>query len=117
MELKLRNGDYVPDGTGSVIRLEGEQALLQRVLFRLKAHRGSFPFWHELGSRRWQLGRLPARERQTAAKQYVTEALSAEPGLRVESVELSQSGDGSGALTVGLSCLDEPLTVMLELHE
>ena len=101
MELKLRNGDYVPDGTGSVIRLEGEQALLQRVLFRLKAHRGS----------------LPARERQTAAKQYVTEALSAEPGLRVESVELSQSGDGSGELTVGLSCLDEPLTVMLELHE
>ena len=39
MELKLRNGDYVPDGTGSVIRLEGAQALLQRVLFRLKAHR------------------------------------------------------------------------------
>ena len=113
MELKLRNGDYVPDGTGSVIRLEGEQALLQRVLFRLKAHRGSFPFWNELGSRLWQ----PARERQTAAKQYVTEALSAEPGLRVESVELSQSGDGSGELTVGLSCLDEPLTVMLELHE
>ena len=76
MELELRNGDYVSDGAGGLRRLEGDQALLQRVLFRLKAHRGSFPFWDGLGSRLWQLGCLPARERQAAAKQYVTEALA-----------------------------------------
>lgn len=117
MELELRNGDYVPNGTGGLNRLEGDQALLQRVLFRLKAHRGSFPFWDSLGSRLWQLGRLPARERQTAAKQYVVEALAEEPGLQVESAELTQSGDGSGMLTVELTYQEEPLTVTLDIDE
>ena len=51
MELELRNGDYVSDGAGGLRRLEGDQALLQRVLFRLTARRGQFPFLEELGSR------------------------------------------------------------------
>ena len=41
MELWLKNGDYVPDGKGGFVQLEGEEALLQRVLFRLCARRGS----------------------------------------------------------------------------
>lgn len=64
MELILRNGDYVPDGVGGLRRAAGQEALLQRVLFRLTARRGAFPFWEDLGSRLWQLGRLP---RQPAA--------------------------------------------------
>ena len=117
MELELRNGDYVPNGTGGLRRLEGSQALAQRVLFRLKARRGSFPFWDSLGSRLWQLGRLPVRERQTAARQYVTEALAEETGLRVESVELARGGAGTALLTVGLTYGEEPLTVTLEVEE
>ena len=56
MTLKIQNGDYVTDGCGGLERVEGTQALLQRVLFRLKAHRGQFPFLETLGSRLWQLG-------------------------------------------------------------
>ena len=117
MELELRNGDYVPDGTGGLRRLEGNQALVQRVLFRLKARRRSFPFWDRLGSRLWRLGRLPVRERQAAARQYVTEALAEETGLRIESVELAREGDGAALLTVGLTYGEELLTVTLEVDE
>ena len=117
MELELRSGDYVPNGTGGLNRLEGNQALLQRVLFRLKARRGSFPFWNSLGSRLWQLGCLPARERQAAAKQYVAEALAEEPNLRVESTELTERGDGSALLVVELAYQEEPLTVTLDIDE
>ena len=44
MGLSLREGDYVPDGTGGLRRTGGQEALLERVLFRLTARRGSFPF-------------------------------------------------------------------------
>ena len=43
MELKLKNGDYAADGAGGFVRLEGDAALAQRVLFRLCARRGAFP--------------------------------------------------------------------------
>ena len=94
MGLSLRNGDYVPDGTGGLRRTEGREALLEQVLFRLTARRGTFPFLPELGSRLWQLGQLPAARRQSAAEQYVEEALAAEPGLTVEQVILTESGGG-----------------------
>ena len=42
--LKIKERDYVPDGAGSLCRAEGREALLQRVLFRLAARRGQFPF-------------------------------------------------------------------------
>ena len=64
MELKLQNGDYVLDGAARLCRVEGAEALLQRVLFRLSARRGAFPFWGTLGSQLWQLGRLPAAARK-----------------------------------------------------
>ena len=50
MELKLQNGDYVLDGAARLCRVGGAEALLQRVLFRLSARRGAFPFWGTLGS-------------------------------------------------------------------
>lgn len=48
MGLCLRNGDYVPDGRGGLRQAEGQEALLERVLFRLTARRGTFPFLPEL---------------------------------------------------------------------
>ena len=54
MELKLENGDYLPDGHGG-LQQAGEE-LLQRVLNRLSARRGSFPFLPDFGSRLYLLG-------------------------------------------------------------
>ena len=112
MGLSLRNGDYVPDGTGGLRRTEGREALLEQVLFRLTARRGTFPFLPELGSRLWQ---LPAARRQSAAEQYVEEALAAEPGLTVEQVILTESGGGRAQVTVGLTWQGEALSVTVEV--
>ena len=110
MGLSLRNGDYVPDGTGGLRRTEGREALLEQVLFRLTARRGTFPFLPELGSRLWQLGQLPAARRQSAAEQYVAEALAA-----VEQVILTESGGGRAQVTVGLTWQGETLSVTVEV--
>ena len=115
MELTLRNGDYVSDGAAGLHCVQGQEALLQRVLFRLTAKRGTFPFWETLASRLWQLGQVPAPARQAAARQYVAEALAEERGLRVEDVFLSQNGENA-ALTVELSYEGERLSVTLELR-
>ena len=74
--LILREGDYVPDGRGGFWKAEGEEELLERILWKLSVRRGSFPFLPELGSRLHLLGRIPARERQALAGQYVMEALA-----------------------------------------
>ena len=113
MELMIRNGDYVADGRG-LRRVSGREALLQRILFRLTARRGTFPFCESLGSRLWQLGRLPAAARQTAAKQYVTEALAEERDLQVESVTLTEA-DGRAVLLAELSREGERIPVSVEL--
>lgn len=115
MELVLRNGDYVSDGAAGVRSVQGQEALLQRVLFRLTARRGMFPFWETLGSRLWQLGQLPVSARQAAAKQYVAEALAEERGLSVEDVILTQKGE-IASLTAKLSYEDERLSVTMDLQ-
>ena len=114
MELELKNGDYTADGAGGLRRVQGREALLQRVLFRLTARRGTFPFWESLGSRLWALGRVPAPERQAAACQYVTEALAGEP-VSVEDVTLEQGRDGTAAVTARLRYEGEDLPVTVEV--
>lgn len=116
MELKLKNGDYVPDGMGGLQRVNGQEELLQRVLFCLTARRGMFPFGETLGSRLWQLGRLPPSQRQAAAEQYVAEALAGEKGLAVESVELKCREDGTAELHAVLEYEGEELRVTLEMR-
>lgn len=88
MELKLKNGDYVPDGMGGVERLEGAEEVLGRVLFRLTARRGGFPFLPELGSQLHRVLREKPSARLAAAKQYVAQALEAEREIRVTDVKL-----------------------------
>ena len=105
MGLSLREGDYVPDGTGGLRRTGGQEALLERVLFRLTARRGSFPFLPELGSRLWQLGQLPAVQRQSAA----------EPELTVERVSLTESGGGRAQVTAAMTWRGETLSVTVEV--
>lgn len=113
MELKLKNGDYVPDGAGGLCRLEGREALLQRMLFRLTARRGSFPFWETLGSRLWELGKLPAAARPAAARQYVTEALAEETGVTVTDVTLEPEGRVTAELSYEGGALSLTVEVVL----
>ena len=110
----LKDGDYRLSG-GNLQYAEGAQAILERVLFRLRARRGRFPFCSGLGSRLWQLGSLPAGQRASAAEQYVAEALEDEP-VRVEQVELTEAADGTAALTVRLTWEEETLAVTLEIQ-
>lgn len=113
--LQIRNGDYVPDGRGGLRRAEGREDLLERVLFRLTARRGRFPFLEDLGSSLWRLGRVGTAGRQAAAKQYVAEALADEEGLTVETVTLTQEADAAH-VTVELTYQGETLSVTLEVQ-
>ena len=113
MALSLRNGDYVPDGQGGLRTAEGAQEVLERVLWKLTVRRGSFPFLPDLGSRLHLLGRVPARERESLAQQYVAEALTDEE-VAVTGVSLAQEED-QARLTARLEWRGEELTVTVEL--
>ena len=115
MELKLEQGDYVPDGAGGFERLDGAQALLARVLFRLTARKGQFPFLPELGSRLYQLGREKPSAREAMALQYVTEALAQEKDLAVLRTALTQEGAGAAVLQVELEWRGAPLAIQVDL--
>ena len=97
-------------------RLEGAEALLQRVLFRLTARRGQFPFLPELGSRLYQLGREKPSAREALALQYVTEALAQESELAVTGVELTETTPGRAALRTDLNWRGAPLSVAVEVR-
>ena len=114
MELRLKNGDYIPDEKGGVVRLAGDDALLQRVLFRLSARRGGLPMLPELGSQLYLLGRERPEARLSAARQYAAEAVQPE-GLTVEDVRLTDRGGGRMDLTVWLRGEDAALTATVAL--
>ena len=116
MELKLVNGDYVPDGAGGMVRLSGAEEVLARAIFRLTARRGQFPFLPELGSRLYQLGREKPSAREALALQYVTEALAQEPDLAVVGSELTETAPGQAALRADLNWRGTPLSVAVEVR-
>ena len=101
MELKLIDGDYVPDGAGGFVRADGTEETLERLRLRLTARRGGFPFAPTLGSGLWQLTREKPGARVSAARRYIAQALADEENVTVESVELRAQGDGA-ALRIGL---------------
>lgn len=112
METKLKNGDYIPDGLGGVVRCQGTSALLERVLFRLTARRGGLPLLPKLGSRLYLLPREPAAQRLSAARQYIAEALAEEP-VSVTEVVLSPIGEGRIQIRVELDYQGTALTASL----
>ena len=113
METKLLNGDYVPDGLGGVARCQGEDALLERVLFRLTARRGQFPPLPELGSRMHLLRRERPSERNTLALQYAAEASEDMEGVRVTAASARRDGDG---LLVTVALLREGASLPVEIR-
>lgn len=114
MERKLLNGEYVPDGGGGLVTLEGAQEVLARVLFRLTARRGGLPFRPGLGSRLCQVLREKPSERQALAAQYAAEALEEETDLKLTKVEWRDTGDG-GQVVVYLEWRGETLTAQVDL--
>ncbi len=104
MELKIKNGDYIPDGVGGEARAEGTEELLARALFRLSVRRGSFPFLPGLGSELHLLAGERPGARQAAARQYATAALAEETELTVEDAELTECGGGLCRVRVSLRC-------------
>ena len=112
MEPKLINGDYVPDGLGGIVRCSGEEALLARVLFRLKAQRGRYPLMPELGSRLYLLAREAPASRASAALQYAAEALAPE-AVEVRDVILSQGEGDAIVCQVVLDAQGRELTAEL----
>lgn len=87
MSMKLRNGDYVPNGAGGFQMARGTEELLEDALFLLMARRGGFAPMPQLGSRLHLLGREKPSARQALAVTYVREAL-APLGLTVRSVTI-----------------------------
>ena len=114
MELKLKNGDYIPDGAGGLARGTGAEEILARVLFRLTARRGGFPFRPELGSELYKVLREKPSARSAAARQYVARALEGE-NVTVTDVQLEDGGD-SARLTVSLLWQGEALSVTTVLR-
>lgn len=112
MELKLINGNYVADDSGGFVTVADEEELLQRVLFKLTAHRGGFPLLPELGSRLYLLQKEKRQNRESMARQYIMEALKEEPDLTLEDLEI-QERDGDIALTAFFRYGEESLSLTL----
>ena len=114
MSLLLRERDYVADGNGGVAVVGDGEALLNEVLFRLAARRGSFPFLPELGSRMDRLRREKPSAWEALARQFAVEALDG-LDVAVTDAEVRQERD---ALTVTVKLLwqGEQLSVTAQLE-
>ena len=114
MELKLKNGDYIPDGAGGLAEGTGAEEVLARVLFRLTARRGALPFLPELGSELYRVLREKPSARLAAAKQYVAQALEQED-VEITDVTLAETERGA-QLTISLLWQGEELSVTTRLE-
>lgn len=112
-ELQMTHGDFVPDGAGDFCRLEGSRALVQRVLFKLTARRGAFPFLPKLGSQLHTLGREKESARQALCMQYVRQALEEEDVTVTDVTYTAQQGQAR--VKVYLQWQGTPLEVTAKL--
>lgn len=115
MSLLLKQRDYVADGNGGVAAVQGGEALLNEVLFRLTVRRGSFPFLPGLGSRMYQLRREKPSAWETLAQQFAVEALAEQDGVTVTGAKVREE---AGILAAEVSLLWQgvqlPVQVWLE---
>lgn len=110
MELKLTDGRYVLNERKSLKEIDGAEELAQRVALKLQVHRGAFWPMPAFGSRLYQLGRIPPAERETAARQFVREALEDEENLFIDALELKEKA-GDAVLHLTLTRGNETLNV------
>jgi len=88
---------------------------VQRALMRISARRGSFLLLPDYGSRLYTLSRLKPGERSAAARQYVIEALEAEPQISVGEVEYLPGAGDSAEVSVELICGGEHTIAAIQL--
>ena len=93
MELKLVNGDYVPDNMGGFMKVSGTEEKIQRILYKLQGRRGGFSPMPDLGSRLCELINEKKSNREAAAEQYINEALVNED-VTVNDVSVYESDGG-----------------------
>ena len=110
MELKLKNGDYIPDGAGGFVRCTGAEALLAEALFRLTCRRGSFPLLPDLGSRMHELTREKPGAIRSAARQWAIEALQ-DMDLTVTDVTVRTTGHDLAEILVHLTAAGQRTTL------
>ena len=94
MAMKLVNGNYVPNERGGQEQISGTEAVMQRVLMKLKARRGGFALMPEFGSKLYLLSREKPSARQRAAEQYISEALADETEVNIVDVQVGEDDDG-----------------------
>ena len=110
MELQLREGKYLLDEKNALCELDDGEELAQRIALKLRVHRGAFLPLPEYGSRLYTLGRILPAARETAARQFVLEALADEEGLSLDALELTEK-DGVAVLKLTLTSGGETLNV------
>ena len=115
MSLLLKDRDYVADGNGGVTVVRDGEALLNEVLFRLTARRGSFPFLPKLGSRMERLRREKASAWEVLAMQFAVEALGDMDEVTVTGAAVRQEGEELW-ITVELLWKGSPLSVTAQLE-
>lgn len=116
MELKIQNGDYILNGSGGAETVAGSAELIQRVLYKLTARREGFPFIPTLGSDLYQLERTAPNARDSAAEQYVRQALSDEADLELTGITLTDAGEGLYDLKVCLTYSGQGLELTLTVQ-
>lgn len=110
MELKLKNGDYVPDGAGGFVRCTGHEALLAEALYRLTCRRGAFPLLPELGSHMHLLLREKPGALRAAARQWAMQALQ-DMDLTVTDVAVTVTGHDLAEILVHLTAAGQRTTL------
>lgn len=115
LELKMRNGDYVPAANGDFETVSGEDEVLQRAMLRLQARRGCFDALPDYGSRLYTLCRLKPGERAAGARTFAEEALAAEPEVQVGEVRYTPGADGGARLEIELLCGGRSGTLALDV--
>lgn len=113
MEMRVEQGDYMQDERGFLARLEDEQAVLQRVLFRLRARRGQFPLMPEMGSELYHLPKEKPQARESFAHMCVVQALKQED-VQVQQVQVQQV-QGAFAISVYLTWQGKDLHAQLSV--
>lgn len=100
MELKLTNGKYILGSYHTLEQISEIEEVLQRVTMKLKARRGAFIPLPEYGSRLHLLCGEKPSNRDSAARQYVSEALADEKELVLNSLELVSDTDGEAKISL-----------------
>ena len=113
MEIALNNGEYEAAG-GTLRTVTGLEEILQRVVYRLKARRGGFPLLPDVGSRLYTLPRVPEKQRQSAARQFVREALADETDIRIGTVTAKEEA-GVMQIAVELRRAEDSALVTVEI--